>query len=162
MIYDSLFNFRMHETEFLSQKSMLWIKAFHIISFVAWFSGLFYLPRLFVYHAMAKDKISNERFKIMERKLFWAIMTPAAISTILFGFWMFYDYAWAAFGNSLWLNLKLVLVLLLTVYHLFCGYYVRVFAKDINQHSDRFYRFFNEVPTLLLVAIVVLTVVKPI
>lgn len=141
---------------------MIWAKAFHIISFVAWFSGLFYLPRLFVYHAMANDETSNERFKVMERKLYRAIMTPAAIVTLALGFWMLHDYAWLAFQHTLWLKLKLVLILLLIIFHFFCGHYVKVFKNNANRHSDKFYRWFNEVPTLLLISIVLLAVVKPV
>lgn len=136
---------------------MLWLKAFHIIFMVTWFAGLFYLPRLFVYHAMATDEVSNERFKIMERKLYYGIMTPGAVLTILFGAWMLYFYHPA----ELWLPLKLLLVLGVIIYHLYCGKLRKDFLHDRNKHSHVFYRWFNEVPVLFLVAIVILVVVKP-
>lgn len=136
---------------------MLWIKAFHIIFMVSWFAGLFYLPRLFVYHAMSDDRVSQERFKLMERKLYYGIMAPAAILTILFGLWLLYYYH----PNALWLHAKLALVGLLVVYHLMCGKYRKDFLSDRNKHSHVYFRFFNEVPVLLLIAITILVVVKP-
>jgi len=144
---------------------MIWLKAFHIIFLMTWFAGLFYLPRLFVYHAMSNaerdDSISNERFKTMERKLYYGIMTPGAVLSILSGVWMLYDYAWSAYAATGWLMTKLGLVVILIVYHLVCGHYVRTFRDDGNQHSHIFYRYFNEFPVLILVAVVVLVVVKP-
>lgn len=139
---------------------MLWIKAFHIIFMVTWFAGLFYLPRLFVYHAMTKDEISNARFKIMERKLFYGIMTPGAILTILFGFWLL-SYNWQGYLQAGWMHAKFGLILLLIVYHFYCGYYVRVFKNNLNQRSHVYYRWFNEIPVLFLVGIVILAIVKP-
>ncbi len=139
---------------------MLWLKAFHVIAVICWFAGLFYLPRLFVYHAQANDKESIERFKIMERKLYRGIMWPSMVFTIALGIAMIVkapDYYWAQH----WLHAKLALVLLLVVYHFFCGYYRQQFANDNNQKSHVFYRVFNELPVLLLVAIVILVVVKP-
>jgi putative membrane protein len=139
---------------------MLWLKAFHVIAVICWFAGLFYLPRLFVYHAQANDKESIERFKIMERKLYRGIMWPSMVFTIALGIAMIFnapDYYWAQH----WLHAKLALVLLLVVYHFFCGYYRQQFANDNNQKSHVFYRVFNELPVLLLVAIVILVVVKP-
>ena len=137
---------------------MLWVKALHIVSMVTWFAGLFYLPRLFVYHAMASDVPSLERFKLMERKLFWGIMTPGAALTIGFGLWL--GLGWFR-GAGAWLHAKLALVLLLVAYHLWCGKLVRDFAAERNRHSHVWYRWFNEVPVLALLAIVVLVVVKP-
>jgi len=99
----------------------MWFKALHLIFMVTWFAGLFYLPRLFVYHAMSDDETSNARFKIMERKLFFGIMTPGAILTIFTGLWMVLDYAWQMHANMGWLHVKLVLVALLIIYHLYCG-----------------------------------------
>ena len=99
----------------------MWLKAWHLIGMTTGFAGLFYLPRLYVYHAMSDDRVSIERFKIMERKLFFGITTPGAIFTLVFGFWMLHDYAWAAFGSHLWLQVKLVLLALLVVYHMYCG-----------------------------------------
>ncbi|MGD7035750.1 protoporphyrinogen oxidase HemJ [Methylotuvimicrobium buryatense] len=140
---------------------MLWLKALHLIFMVTWFAGLFYLPRLFVYHAMSSDDISNERFKIMERKLFFGIMTPGMIVTFIFGIWMLADYAWALYGQSGWLHAKLALLLLLLVYHVFCGIWLFDFKHDRNRRSHVYYRWMNEVPVLFLVGIVILAVVKP-
>ncbi|TPW15302.1 MAG: hypothetical protein FD130_1228 [Halothiobacillaceae bacterium] len=140
---------------------MLWIKAFHIIFMVTWFAGLFYLPRLFVYHATASDVISNDRFKVMERKLFYGIMTPGAVVTILLGFWLLGAGMWQTYGGSAWLHLKMALVTLLVVYHIYCGKLLRDFKNDNNRHSHIFYRWLNEAPVLVLVVIVILVVVKP-
>ncbi|HYJ19001.1 MAG TPA: CopD family protein, partial [Burkholderiales bacterium] len=105
---------------------MLWIKAFHIIFMVTWFAGLFYLPRLFVYHAQSEDSVSRERFKVMERKLFFGIMTPGAILTIGFGMWL-----WLAYGfYGGWLHAKLALVAVLVIYHLYCGKLMFDFRHD--------------------------------
>lgn len=139
----------------------MWLKALHLIFMVTWFAGLFYLPRLFVYHAMSDDEISNERFKVMERKLFYGIMTPGAILTIIFGFWMLFDYAWAAYANSAWLHAKLALIAVLVIYHIYCGKLVRDFRDDRNKHGHVYYRWFNELPVLILVAIIILASVKP-
>lgn len=136
---------------------MLWIKAWHIIFMVTWFAGLFYLPRLFVYHAMSSDETSNARFKIMERKLFYGIMTPGAVLTIAFGLWLWLGYGFT--GG--WLHAKVSLVVLLVLYHLYCGKLVRDFAHDRNQHGHVFYRWLNEAPVLALIAIVILVEVKP-
>ena len=135
---------------------MLWLKAFHIIFMVTWFAGLFYLPRLFVYHAMSKDKISLERFVIMEKKLFYGIMTPGGIITIILGFWLL-DYGY----SGLWLNIKLLLVLLLVIYHVYCFKYLMDFKHNRNKHSHIFFRWFNEVPVILLIAIILLVELKP-
>ncbi len=140
---------------------MIWVRAFHIIFMVTWFAGLFYLPRLFVYHAMSDDTISNERFKIMERKLFYGIMTPGAIITIVLGVWMLIDYAWAAYVHTFWLHIKLALVALLIGYHIYCGQLLQDFKHDRNRHSHVFYRWLNEAPVLVLIAVVLLAVVKP-
>lgn len=135
---------------------MLWIKAFHIIFVVTWFAGIFYLPRLFVYHADAKDDISNKRFKIMERRLFYGIMTPSAVLAVVLGLYlMSYGFVGA------WLHLKLFLVLLVIIHHVWCYFALQSFKHDRNRKSANFYRVMNEVPVLLLVAIVILVVVKP-
>jgi len=139
---------------------MLWIKALHIIFMVTWFAGLFYLPRLFVYHADCRDEISHARFLIMERKLF-AIMTIGAVLTAVFGVWMLAGYAWVAYRELLWLDLKLVLVAILIGFHIYCGVLVREFRNGSARHSHVFYRWINEIPALLLIAIVLLAVVKP-
>ena len=141
--------------------AMLWVKAFHVISVITWFSALFYLPRLFVYHSLTEDETSIERFKVMERRLYKGIMMPSFVITTLLGSWMLYDYAWQAYSADLWLHIKLALVLILIVYHFYCGHLMRIFAMDKNSHSDRFYRWFNEFPTVLLMGIIILVVVKP-
>ena len=136
---------------------MALIKAFHIIFMVTWFAGLFYLPRLFVYHALASDIVSIERFKLMERKLYYGIMTPGAVLTIVFGVWL-----WLGYGISgAWLYAKLALVALLIGYHLYCGKLLRDFRHDRNAHGHVWYRWFNEAPVVLLIAIVLLVIVKP-
>ena len=140
---------------------MLWIKAIHLISVITWFAALFYLPRLFVYHAMAKDEISIERFKIMERKLYRGIMMPSFVITTLMGLWLLQSYAWEVYSTQYWLQLKLLLVVFLIIYHFYCGYLVGVFAEDKNIRSHTFYRWFNEIPVVLLISIIILVVVKP-
>ena len=140
---------------------MLWIKAIHVISVITWFAALFYLPRLFVYHAMSDDDTSIERFKVMERKLYRGIMMPSFIITTLIGWWMLQDYAWEVYSYQYWLQLKLLLVGLLIIYHFYCGYLVGVFAEDKNIRSHTFYRWFNEIPVVLLISIIILVVVKP-
>lgn len=136
---------------------MLWIKSLHIAFMVTWFAGLFYLPRLFVYHAMADDVPSIERFKIMERKLFFGIMTPGAVLTTVFGMWLWMGYGF----TGLWLHIKLAFVVVLIAYHIWCGKLLLDFKHDRNQHGHMFYRWFNEFPVLILFAIVILVVVKP-
>lgn len=137
----------------------LWLKALHIVVVVCWFAGLFYLPRLFVYHAMSEDTPSRERFKVMERKLYRGIMTPSMLLTLAIGIWMLYlTPGWLQQG---WLHAKLALVVLLVGYHHVCGAWVKRFARDENRRSHTFYRWFNEVPVLALIVIVVLVVVKP-
>lgn len=140
---------------------MLWIKAFHLIFMVTWFAGLFYLPRLYVYHAMSSDNISNERFKIMERKLYFGIMTPGMVLTFVFGVWMLADYAWQLYSASSWLHAKLLLLALLVAYHVLCGKWLSDFKHDRNVRSHVYYRWMNEVPVLFLLGIVILAVVKP-
>ncbi len=140
----------------------MWLKAWHLIGMVTWFAGLFYLPRLYVYHAMSDDQASIDRFKIMERKLFFGITTPGGIFTLVFGFWMLHDYAWTAFGSHLWLHIKLGLIALLVVYHIYCGKLLFDFKHDRNTRSHVWYRWFNELPVLLLIAIVLLAVLKPV
>jgi putative membrane protein len=137
---------------------MLWVKSLHIVFMVTWFAGLFYLPRLFVYHAMAEDAVSIARFKLMERKLFWGIMTPTGILTLVFGFWL-----WLGYGiGGAWLHAKLALVALLVAHHVYLGRLMLDFRHDRNRHSHVYYRWLNEIPALpALIAIVVLVVVKP-
>jgi putative membrane protein len=138
---------------------LLWLKAFHVIALVTWFAGLFYLPRLFVYHADARDAVGVERFKVMERRLF-ALMTIGACATLAFGVAMVV-VAPGLYLPMSWLHFKLMLVGLLIIYHLYCYKFTRAFAQDRNVRTSRWYRMFNELPSLLLIAIVVLAVVKP-
>jgi putative membrane protein len=137
---------------------LLWLKAFHVVAMVTWFAGLFYLPRLYVYHADAGDWISVERFRVMERRLF-ALMTIGALATIVLGVAMV--VAAPGYLRMGWLHVKITLVLLLVVYHAFCYKFLRDFAHDRRAHTAKWFRVFNEVPSLLLVGIVVLAVVKP-
>jgi protoporphyrinogen IX oxidase len=139
----------------------MWLKALHLIFMVTWFAGLFYLPRLFVYHAMSEDEISNQRFKIMERKLYYGIMTPGMICTVVFGIWMLADYAWSVYGSMGWLHLKLLLLVLLAGYHICCGVWLADFKHDRNTHSHVYFRWMNEVPVLFLFGIIALAVLKP-
>jgi len=136
---------------------MLWIKSLHIIFMVTWFAGLFYLPRLFVYHAMSNDKISHERFLVMERKLFYGIMTPGALLTLFFGLWLWLEYGF----NGLWMNIKIALVITLIIYHVLCLKYLNAFKQKQNKHSHVFYRWFNEFPVVMLILIIFLVVLKP-
>lgn len=139
---------------------MLWIKALHVIAMVCWFSGLFYLPRLFVYHASCSDAISDERFKLMEKRLYFYITTPAAILTTLFGIWLL-TFNYEAYSHMMWLHIKLILVAMLWGYHFYCGHLLHQFSLNQNQHSEKFYRFFNEFPTLILIAVILLIYVHP-
>ena len=135
----------------------LWVRALHIIFMVTWFAGLFYLPRLFVYHAQAADATGIGRFKTMERKLYYGIMTPSAILTIVFGGWLWLGYGpWGG-----WLHAKLILVAILVGYHWYCGKLLGDFKRDRNCHSHVWYRWFNEVPVVLLFGAVLLVVFKP-
>lgn len=142
----------------------LWIKAFHVIAVIAWLAGMLYLPRLFVYHCAAeKGSVQSETFKTMERRLLRIILNPAMIATWLLGLWLAWlgpdsRYGWFA---SDWLSAKLVLVLVLSALHGACARWVKDFATDRNRHSQRFYRIINEIPAILMAAIVILAVVKP-
>lgn len=140
---------------------MIWVKAFHIVGVVTWFAALFYLPRLFVYHALAEDAAGIERFKVMERKLYRGIMTPSMLFTVALGLWLLFDYAWQAYSQMGWLHAKLLLVAVLIGYHLYCGKLLKDFRDDRNRRSHIFYRWFNEFPVLILIAVVLLAVVKP-
>jgi putative membrane protein len=137
---------------------MLWIKSLHIVFMVTWFAGLFYLPRLFVYHSLATDAIGIERFKLMERKLYFGIMTPGAVLTIVFGMWL-----WQGYGiTGGWLYAKLVLVAILVTHHVWLGKLLQDFKHDRNRHGDVFYRWINEIPALpVLLGAVLLVVLKP-
>lgn len=135
---------------------MLWVKAFHIIFVISWFAGLFYLPRLFVNHAMTTDKATLERLELMEFKLY-KFMLPLAVLALIFGLWL---WLWYGIAGG-WLHAKLALVLGLILYHLYCGKLMRDFKVGKNMHSHVWYRWFNEVPVLVLFAVVILVVVKP-
>jgi putative membrane protein len=143
----------------LAGDAYLWVKALHIVAVVAWMAGIFYLPRLFVYHAdSAPGSEKSETFKVMERRLYSAIMTPAMIATWLAGIALATS---AHFWADRWLSLKLVLVIAMTAFHLWLGARLRNFATDDNRFAARTYRMVNEIPTLLLIGIVILVVVKP-
>ena len=136
------------------------VKTLHVVFFVSWYAGLFYLPRLFVYHAMtpADDRAGHERFKVMERKLYRGIMTPAALLTVVFGVWL-----WLGYGiTGGWLHAKLALVAVLIALHVYLGALARAFAADRNRHGHVYYRWLNEIPALpILVAVVYLVIAKP-
>ena len=137
---------------------MLWIKSFHIIFVVSWFAGLFYLPRIFVNHAMATEPTEIARLKLMEGKLY-RFVTPIAWLALGFGMWLWLGYREIFTGG--WMHTKLLLVVLLIGYHYYCGKLVKQFAADQNTRSHVFYRWFNEIPVLILAAIVILVTVKP-
>ena len=139
-----------------------WLAAFHIIAVISWMAGMLYLPRLFVYHCEADaGSRQSETFKVMERRLLRFIMTPAMILTWLFGLWLIWLMGRQAFGQSGWLHAKLALVLLMSGAHGMMSRFVKDFAADKNRKSQKFYRIFNEVPTVLMIVIVILAVVKP-
>ena len=139
---------------------MIWVKAFHIIFMVAWFAGLFYLPRLFVNHAMAEDEAIRARLTLMENKLY-RFITPWMLLTIGFGLWLLFDYAWSAYASMWWLHLKLILVAALVGYHFYCGKILRDLANNQCRRSHVWFRWFNELPVLVLFLVVILAVVKP-
>ena len=137
-----------------------WLKALHLIGVICWFAGIFYLPRLFVYHAMAEDAVGIERFKLMERRLYRGIMTPSAVVAVAFGLWLVV-LNWSYYFSAFWFPLKLVLVSALIAYHVYCGFISRRFQRDENPRTHVFYRWFNEFPIIVLVIIVVLVMVRP-
>jgi len=139
---------------------VLWVKAFHVVFMVTWFAGLFYLPRLFVYHAMTDEPSGRERFKLMERKLYYGITTPSAVLTLALGLWLLAG-GWDTFARAGWMHAKLALVVVLVGYHLYCGRLLADFRNDRNRRSHVWYRWFNEFPVLILVAVVVLVIVRP-
>lgn len=138
----------------------LYLKALHIIAMVCWFAGIFYLPRLFVYHAMSDDKVGQERFAVMERKLYRGIMTPSMIATWVLGLGMV-AMNWQIYKTQGWLHAKLSLVVLLTAYHLLCGYFRQKLIGNPKYKTHTYWRWFNEIPVIILIAVVVLVVVKP-
>ena len=139
---------------------MLWLKALHLVFMVTWFAGLFYLPRLFVYHAMSDDEVSLQRFCIMERKLLWGIATPGGVLTLLFGFWLLLYFP--DLLSAIWMQIKLALIALLVGYHAWCIVLQRQFARGDNRHGHLWYRWFNEAPVFMLIGIVLLAVLRPI
>lgn len=138
---------------------MLWVKAFHIIFMVCWFAGIFYLPRLFVNHAMTEDDNTRQQLHIMETKLY-RFITPFMWLTIIFGFWLV-SYNWDYYRTATWFHIKATLIVLLVAYHFYCGHCVKLFARGENSRGDLFYRIVNELPVLVLFAVVILVVVKP-
>jgi len=139
---------------------MIWVKALHLIFMIAWFAGLFYLPRLFVNHAMAEEEVLRERLSVMESKLY-RFITPWMVLTLVFGAWLMVDYAWQAYAHLLWLKIKLVLVLSLMGYHFYCGKIIKDLASNNSHRSQLWFRWFNEFPVFILFAVVILAVVKP-
>lgn len=140
---------------------MLWYKALHLIFMVTWFAGLFYLPRLYVYHAMANDQVSIDRFKVMERKLFYGITTPGGLFTLIFGVALLFSNGMSAYSGQVWLHVKLLFILLLVLYHVYCWFLLQDFKHDRNKRGHVWFRWFNEIPVLFLVIIVILAVVRP-
>ena len=139
---------------------MLWVKAFHILFVVSWFAGLFYLPRIFVNLAMETDPASVRRLLLMARKLF-RFMTMLAVPAVVFGLWLYLGYGIGRGAGQGWMHAKLALVLVLIGYHHGCGVLLRKFERGANTRSHAFYRWFNELPVLVLLAVVILVVVKP-
>lgn len=140
--------------------SILWFKALHLIFMVAWFAGIFYLPRLFVYHAQTSSTEVNEQLKVMERRLLFFV-TPFAILTVIFGLLLLAQYGGGWLANNGWMHAKLTLVFVLIVYHIYCFKLLADFRHDRNKRSHKFYRVFNEFPVLVLFAIILLAVLKP-
>lgn len=136
---------------------MLWIKSLHIIAIICWMAAIFYMPRLFVYHAMSEDEVSRERFKIMERKLLKGIMTPAMLASLVFGIWLWIGYGFS--GG--WIHAKLLLVVGLMAFHMWCAAMIKKFARNEIPHGHVFFRWMNELPVVLLIGIVFLVVLKP-
>jgi putative membrane protein len=139
---------------------MIWVKALHLFFMVAWFAGLFYLPRLFVNHAMSEEESVRERLALMESKLY-RFITPWMGLTLIFGFWMLFDYAWVAYAHMLWLKLKLFLIAILVAYHFYCGKIIKDLANNASQKNHIWFRWFNEFPVLILALVIILAVIKP-
>ncbi|MGI9400035.1 MAG: protoporphyrinogen oxidase HemJ [Rhizobiaceae bacterium] len=138
---------------------MLWLKAFHIISIISWMAGLLYLPRLFVYHSDTEvGSVQSETFKVMEGRLLRFIMTPAMVASWVFGLWLMMENQSWEFG---WFHTKLLFVILLSAYHMFCAVWLKEFARDDRKRNARFFRFVNELPAVMMIIIVILVVVKP-
>ena len=145
----------------VSATTYQWIMALHIIAVICWFAGLFYLPRLFVYHAMAKEQATSELFKVMEYKLNYYIMHPAMAVTFATGILLTHFYFIAQGVIPIWLILKFALIVVLFIFQVQCGYHIRLFKKDRNTYSHKYFRYLNEIPTLLLILIIILVIVKP-
>ena len=141
--------------------SYLLFKSLHLIAVISWMAGLLYLPRIFVYHSENNNEIISTVFKTMEKKLFYYIMTPAMVLSWLFGLILIYEVGFEQL-TSLWLQLKLILVLFLTVYHFYLGSLLNHFRLDQNKKTSKFYRYINEIPTLMLILIVFVVIFKPI
>ncbi|MGB1263074.1 MAG: protoporphyrinogen oxidase HemJ [Cognaticolwellia sp.] len=141
--------------------TLVWLKAFHVIFMVAWFAGIFYLPRLFVNHAESTEPLVHQQLKGMERRLLYFV-TPFALLTVALGIAIIYQYGYAWFVAAKWLHIKITLVLLLLAYHGYCFTLVKTFADDKNTRSGKFYRIFNEVPVIILFIVVILAYVKPV
>ena len=139
---------------------MIWVKALHLIFMVAWFAGLFYLPRLFVNHAMTDQASLHIQFGIMERKLY-RFITPWMVLTLAFGAWLLFDYAWQAYAHTSWLKIKLSLIIILVGYHFYCGKLIRELAANPAYQTHIWFRWFNELPVFILFAVIILAVVKP-
>lgn len=139
---------------------MLWVKVFHLFFVISWFAVIFYLPRLFVYHAACEDDAGKERFKVMERKLYKGMGTFTLLGTLIFGGWLLALNP-SYYLASGWMHAKLALVVLLIAYHHVCGLHVKRFARDENKHSHVYFRWFNEVPVFLLLGILIMVIVKP-
>tara|TARA_B100000123_G_scaffold92820_1_gene67437 strand:+ start:209 stop:640 length:432 start_codon:yes stop_codon:yes gene_type:complete len=136
-------------------------KSLHLIAVISWMAGLLYLPRIFVYHSENDNEIITSVFKTMEKKLFYYIMTPAMILSWFFGLILIHEIGFNQLAN-LWLQLKLLLVILLTIYHFYLGFLLIKFKSDLNKKTSKFYRYINEIPTLLLILIVFIVIFKPI
>ena len=136
------------------------LKALHLISVVTWFAGIFYLPRLFVYHSTAEDQVSKDRFVIMETKLYRLIMNPSMIITLVLGIWML-SLNWAGYSSQVWIWVKIVLIVALVGYHHYCLGIIKAFTRGEVRHSEKFFRIFNEIPVLILVSVIFLAVLKP-
>jgi putative membrane protein len=140
---------------------MIWVKALHIIFMVAWFAGIFYLPRLFVNHAMTTDASVKAHLGLMEKKLY-RFITPWMVLTLVFGAWLTFEYAWEAYAEMLWLKIKIALVILLVIYHFYCGRVIKQLEAGDDPRSHIWFRWFNELPVIILFVVVILAVVKPI
>ena len=154
-------HFNLKSVHVLIMNSYLLFKSLHLIAVISWMAGLLYLPRIFVYHSEKNNEIISNVFKTMERKLFYYIMTPAMVLSWLFGLILIHEIGFQQLAN-MWLQLKLVLVILLTIYHFYLGMLLNHFKMDQNKKTSKFYRYINEIPTLMLILIVFIVIFKPI